>query len=161
MAVLPIRTIGDPVLRSRSKEVEEITDKTKELIDNMIDSMEAAEGIGLAAPQIGVLQRVIIVQIDDDLKVTINPVAVKKEGESVAEEGCLSVPGKTGLVKRAEKVTINGLNPEGEAVKYELEGLKARAFLHEIDHLNGTLFIDKALEIKEEEEVDPDSGVIT
>ncbi len=151
MAVLPIRKIGDPVLRSRSKEVEEITDKTRELIDNMIDSMEAADGIGLAAPQIGVLQRVIIVEIEDDLKVTINPVAVTKKGEAVAEEGCLSVPGKTGLVKRAEEVTITGLNAQGEEVKYELEGLKARAFLHEIDHLDGILFVDKALEVKEEE----------
>ena len=151
MSVLPIREIGDPVLRSRSKEVEEITDKTKELIDNMIDSMEAANGIGLAAPQIGVLQRVIVVEIEDDLKVTINPKPVKKKGEAVAEEGCLSVPGKSGLVKRAEEVTITGLNEKGEEIKYELEGLKARAFLHEIDHLDGILFVDKALEVKDEE----------
>lgn len=151
VAVLPIRKIGDPVLRSRSKEVDEITNKTRELIDNMIDSMEEAEGIGLAAPQIGILQRVIVVEIEDDLKVTINPVAVKKKGEAVAEEGCLSVPGKTGLVKRAEEVTIKGLNEKGEDVKYELEGLKARAFLHEIDHLDGILFVDKALEVKEKE----------
>jgi len=151
MAVLPIRKIGDPVLRSRSKEVENINEQTKELIDNMIDSMEAAEGIGLAAPQIGILQRVIVVKIEDDLKVTINPILIKENGESMAEEGCLSVPDRRGLVKRPEEIIIEGLNEEGEKVKYELEGLKARAFLHEIDHLNGILFVDKAIEIKDEE----------
>lgn len=151
MAVLPIREIGDPVLRSRSKEVENITEQTEELIENMIDSMEAAEGIGLAAPQIGILQRVIVVKIEDDLKITINPVLIKEKGEAMAEEGCLSVPDQRGLVKRPEEITIEGLNEKGEKVKYELEGLKARAFLHEIDHLNGILFVDKAIEIKEEE----------
>lgn len=149
MAVLPIRTIGDPVLRSKSKEVKNITDKTKELIENMIDSMEAEEGIGLAAPQIGVLQRVIVVEIEDELLVTINPVVITEKGKSIAEEGCLSVPGKNGLVKRAEEVTIKGINPDGQEVKYELVGLKARAFQHEIDHLDGILFVDKAIEIKE------------
>jgi len=151
MAVLPIREIGDPVLRSRSKEVENINEQTKELIDNMIDSMEAAEGIGLAAPQIGILQRVIIVKIEDDLKVTINPVLIKEKGNSMAEEGCLSVPDRRGLVERPEEITVEGLNEKGEKVKYELEGLKARAFLHEIDHLNGILFVDKAVQIKDED----------
>lgn len=151
MAILPIREIGDPVLRSRSKEVENITEQTKELIDNMIDSMEAAEGIGLAAPQIGILQRVIVVKVEEDLKITINPVLIKEKGNAMAEEGCLSVPGKRGLVERPEEVIIEGLNQEGKKVKYELEGLKARAFLHEIDHLNGVLFVDKAEEIKDEE----------
>lgn len=151
MAVLPIREIGDPVLRSRSKEVENINEQTKELIDNMIDSMEAAEGIGLAAPQIGILQRVIIVKIEDDLKVTINPVLIKEKGTAMAEEGCLSVPNRRGLVERAEEITVEGLNENGEKVKYELEGLKARAFLHEIDHLNGILFVDKAVQMKDEE----------
>ncbi|MFO7815478.1 MAG: peptide deformylase [Halanaerobiales bacterium] len=151
MAILPIREIGDPVLRSRSKEVENITEQTKELIDNMIDSMEAAEGIGLAAPQIGILQRVIVVKVEEDLKITINPVLIKEKGKAMAEEGCLSVPGKRGLVERPEEVIIEGLNQEGKKVKYELEGLKARAFLHEVDHLNGVLFVDKAEEIKDEE----------
>src|SRR6056297_1006607 len=156
MAVLPIRIIGDPVLRSRSKKVENITDKTKELIKNMIDSMNAEEGIGLAAPQIGVLQRVIVVEIEDELMVTINPVVITKKGESIAEEGCLSVPGKNGLVKRADKIKVKGVNPDGQKVNYELKGLKARAFLHEIDHLDGILFVDKALEIKQDDNKDKD-----
>ncbi|MCF8008907.1 MAG: peptide deformylase [Halanaerobiales bacterium] len=150
MAILPIRKIGDPVLRSRSKEVVKVTDNTKELITNMIDSMEAAEGLGLAAPQIGVLQRVIVVNIEGDLTVLINPILIKEDGEVIAEEGCLSVPNKTGIVKRPKQAIIEGLNLDGNKVKYELDGLKARAFLHEIDHLNGVLFVDKAVEIKEE-----------
>ena len=150
MAVLPIRKIGDPVLRSKSNEVKKINENTKELIENMIDSMEAADGIGLAAPQIGILQRVIVVKVEDDLRILINPTVIVKEGDSMAEEGCLSVPGKTGIVKRAEKATIEGFNENSEKVKYKLEGLKARAFLHEIDHLDGVLFVDKAIEIKEE-----------
>ncbi|MDZ7672205.1 MAG: peptide deformylase [Halanaerobiales bacterium] len=150
MAVLPIRKIGDPVLRSKSNEVKNINEKTKQLIENMIDSMEAADGIGLAAPQIGILQRVIVVKVEDDLRILINPSVIVKEGEALAEEGCLSVPGRTGIVKRAEKATIEGLNENSEEVKYKLEGLKARAFLHEIDHLDGTLFVDKAIEIKED-----------
>lgn len=150
MAVLPIRKIGDPVLRSKSKEVKKINDNTKELIENMIDSMEAADGMGLAAPQIGILQRVIIVKVEDDLRILINPSVIVKEGESIAEEGCLSVPNKSGLVKRAEKAKIVGLNENGEEVKYELEGLKARVFLHEIDHLDGILYVDKAIEIKDD-----------
>lgn len=150
MAVLPIRKIGDPVLRSKSNEVKNINEKTKQLIENMIDSMEAADGIGLAAPQIGILQRVIVVKVEDDLRILINPSVIVKEGEALAEEGCLSVPGRTGIVKRAEKATIEGVNENSEEVKYKLEGLKARAFLHEIDHLDGTLFVDKAIEIKED-----------
>lgn len=150
MAVLPIRKIGDPVLRSRSKEVDKVTDNTKGLITNMIDSMKAAEGLGLAAPQIGILQRVIVVSIEGELTVVINPVLIEEQGEVIAEEGCLSVPNKTGIVKRAKQAVIEGLNPDGNKVKYELEGIKARAFLHEIDHLNGVLFVDKAVEIKEE-----------
>lgn len=150
MAVLPIRKIGDPVLRSKSNEVKNINEKTKQLIENMIDSMEAADGIGLAAPQIGILQRVIVVKVEDDLRILINPSVIVKEGEALSEEGCLSVPGRTGIVKRAEKATIEGLNENSEEVKYKLEGLKARAFLHEIDHLDGTLFVDKAIEIKED-----------
>jgi|SRR6056297_249258 len=149
MAVMPIRKIGDPVLRSRSKEIQKVNEATKELINNMVESMEAAEGIGLAAPQIGILQRVIVVEIDGELMATINPVANKKRGKSLAEEGCLSVPGKTGLVERAEEVKISGLNKDGEEVEYDLEGIKARAFLHEIDHLDGILFVDKAQEIME------------
>jgi peptide deformylase len=150
VAVLPIRKIGDPVLRSKSNEVKNINEKTKQLIENMIDSMEAADGIGLAAPQIGILQRVIVVKVEDDLRILINPSVIVKEGEALAEEGCLSVPGRTGIVKRAEKATIEGVNENSEEVKYKLEGLKARAFLHEIDHLDGTLFVDKAIEIKED-----------
>ncbi|ACL69745.1 peptide deformylase [Halothermothrix orenii] len=152
MPVLQIRKIGDPVLRSKAKPVTEITKKTLSLIDNMVETMYQAEGVGLAAPQVGVSKRIIVVDTGEGqgLIELINPEIIETEGKDIMEEGCLSVPGQTGKVIRASKVTVKGLNRGGKEVRIRAEGFLARAFQHEIDHLNGILFIDKVVRIGEE-----------
>jgi len=143
MAVLPIRKVGDPVLRTDTKPVKEITDKTKRLLKDMADTMYDADGVGLAAPQIGVSKKMFVVDIGEGLISLVNPEIIESSGEDIDEEGCLSIPGEAGDVLRAEQIVIKGLNPEGEEVKIEANGLLARALQHEFDHLNGALFIDK------------------
>ena len=144
MAVYKIVEIGAEVLREKAKEVKEINPSIIKLLDNMIDTMNEADGVGLAAPQIGVSKRVIIVKVDDQLVELINPVILEKEGENVAEEGCLSIPKVTGDVVRAAKIRVQGLNRQGEMLDLNTERLMARAFQHEIDHLEGVLFVDVA-----------------
>ncbi|MGM0410468.1 MAG: peptide deformylase [Bacillota bacterium] len=145
MAIMNIRIIGDPVLRSKAKEVDEINDKTKELLDNMAETMYDADGAGLAAPQVGVLQRIFIVDDGEGLTEFINPEIISKNGRAIMEEGCLSVPGETGTVVRAKEVVVEALNREGEKFKIEASDLKARAILHEYDHLEGILYVDKKI----------------
>ena len=154
MALRNIVEEGDPVLRKTSKEVKEITPRTLQLLDDLAETMRAAEGVGLAAPQVGVLRRIAVVEADDELYELINPEIVLTEGDQFDDEGCLSVPGKAGKVHRPAYVEVNSLNRSGEEVTYEAEGLLARAFCHEIDHLNGVLYIDKAEDVRflEEEE---------
>lgn len=150
MAILNIRKIGDPVLRSKAKEVEEVTDKTRDLLDNMAETMYDAPGIGLAAPQVGILQRVIVVDVEDDngLLELINPEIISvSEEKAIMEEGCLSIPEEKGHVVRAKKVTVRGLNRNGKEVIIEAEDLLARALQHEIDHLDGVLFVDKMVKV--------------
>lgn len=150
MAILNIRKIGDPVLRSKAKEVEEVTDKTRDLLDNMAETMYDAPGIGLAAPQVGILQRVIVVDVEDDngLLELINPEIISvSEEKAIMEEGCLSIPEEKGHVVRAKKVTVRGLNRNGKEVIIEAEDLLARALQHEIDHLDGILFVDKVVKV--------------
>lgn len=154
MAARRILTAGDPLLRKRSKKVRRFGDGLGDLIKDMFDSMHAANGLGLAATQIGVLQRVFIVEIpaevDEDGKVTgpsrchvlVNPEIVRMRGEEEMVEGCLSVPGYRGLVKRATLVTIKGQDLRGKGVRLRGEGLLAQAFQHELDHLNGILYLD-------------------
>ena len=149
MAVMKIRKIGDPVLRSKSQPVKEINNKTIELLDNMRETMYKAEGIGLAAPQVGILQRIFIVDVNDNLIEFINPQIVSTESKSIMEEACLSIPGESGSVIRAEKVVMKGFNREGEEIKIKAEGLLARALQHELDHLDGNLFIDKVIDKEE------------
>lgn len=144
MAVFKIVEIGDPVLRQVAKPVKEITPNILKLLNNMADTMYDAEGVGLAAPQIGISKRVIVVDIGEGLIELINPEIIACEGKEVAVEGCLSVPGKQGDVERWARVKVKGLNRQGEPVEYEAEGLLARAFQHEIDHLDGILYVDKA-----------------
>ncbi|AFQ45616.1 peptide deformylase [Desulfosporosinus meridiei] len=144
MAVYQIVEIGADVLREKAKEVKEVNESIIKLLDNMVDTMHAAEGVGLAAPQIGVSKRVIVVQVDDVLVELINPVILEKEGANSAEEGCLSIPNMTGDVVRAAKVRVQGLNRKGEMVDIRAEKLLARALQHEIDHLEGILFVDVA-----------------
>ncbi len=145
MALRKIVTEGDPILTKRCREVPQVTDRVRQLIDDMVETMHDAEGIGLAAPQVGVLRRIIVVDVfDGNTYELINPEIVEQEGEQFEEEGCLSVPGLVGMVHRPAYVKVKGLDRNGEPVEYEGRDLLARAFCHEIDHLEGTLFNTKA-----------------
>jgi peptide deformylase len=144
MAVYQIVKIGSPVLREKAGEVKYISPAIEKLLNNMADTMYAAEGLGLAAPQIGVSKRVVVIDIGNGLLELINPVILEKHGNKVESEACLSVPGKTGDVARAYKVRVQALNRQGEMMDIEGEGLLARALQHEIDHLDGILFVDIA-----------------
>jgi peptide deformylase len=144
----------DPILRKVSKKVSELELKmplTQQLIDDMFETMYDAPGIGLAAPQVGIAKRIIVVHVgeDDGPYAIINPVLSDYEGEAVATEGCLSIPGKIGDVTRAEKCTVTGIDRKGKKFRLEAEGLLARCFQHEVDHLDGVLIIDKATDIRE------------
>lgn len=142
MAIRIIRLEGDPVLREKAKTVPEITKNVLKLLDDMAETMYDAEGVGLAAPQVGVSKRVIVMDCGDGLIEMINPVILEKTGEQNGPEGCLSIPGLTAEVKRANFVKAKGLNRHGEEIIVEGEGLLARCVQHEIDHLDGILFTD-------------------
>lgn len=144
MAVYQIVEIGTEVLREKAVEVKEVTPNIVKLIDNMFETMYAAKGVGLAAPQIGVSKRVIVVDVGDGPIEMVNPVILESAGEEIEEEGCLSIPGVTGEVVRAAKVKVQGLNRNGQLQEIAADDLLARAFQHEIDHLEGVLFVDKA-----------------
>jgi len=144
MAILEIKEYGEPVLRGKALPLKEITPEILNLIKDMAETMYTDSGVGLAAPQVGVSKRIIIIDGEEDgLIVLINPMIVKSEGEVVAEEGCLSVPGIYSQVKRSSKVTVKALNENGDPIEITKEGLTARALQHEIDHLDGILFIDR------------------
>ena len=147
MASRPIRIYGDPVLREECAGVDEVDDEVRALISDMVETVVEAEGLGLAAPQIGVPKRVIIVmepgEEERGFLALINPEIVSACGEEMVEEGCLSVPGIYEKVKRPQSVVVSGLDRDGNEVKVEATGMLARAFCHEIDHLNGVLFVDK------------------
>ena len=144
MAILEIKEYGEPVLREKALPVKEITPEILNLIKDMAETMYTASGVGLAALQVGVPKRIILVDGEEDgLIVLINPMIVKSEGEVVAEEGCLSVPDIYSQVKRSSKVTIKALNENGDPIEITEEGLIARALQHEIDHLDGILFVDR------------------
>lgn len=143
MAIRNIRKIGDDILRRTCRKVEKIDDRTKELIDDMIETMYDANGVGLAAPQVGVLKRIAVVDIGDGVIELINPEIVGASGEQCQVEGCLSVPGKYGEVIRPEKVIVNAFDRNGEGFEIIGEGLLATALCHEIDHLDGNMFVDK------------------
>ena len=144
MAVLPIRTLPDPVLRQKAKRVRTIDGSIKKLIADMRETLHADAGrAGLAAPQVGVSLRVVVIGLPDEEDIIlINPEMVRKKGERQVSEGCLSVPGYFGQITRAEIVTVKGLNQNGKEVRIKAEGLLAQALEHEIDHLNGHLYID-------------------
>lgn len=143
MAIRIIRKEDDPILRKVSREVDEIDDRIITLLDDMKETMDEAEGVGLAAPQVGVLRRVIIVDIGEGLIELINPQIIYQEGSQCGEEGCLSLPGISEEIERPNKVRVRGLNRKGEEIMVEGEDLLARALCHEIDHLDGILFIDR------------------
>ena len=146
MAIRQIRFNGDPILRKTSREVKNINDRIKILLEDMAETMYESDGVGLAAPQVGVLRQVVVIDIGHGLIKLINPEIIEKEGENVDIEGCLSVPNKIGTVSRPERVKVKYLNEFGEEKTIEAEGLLAKALCHEIDHLNGILFIDKIIE---------------
>jgi peptide deformylase len=155
MAVLPIKKYPEEVLKKRASPIPALTRDVRRLIDDMVETMYAAPGIGLAAPQVGVSQRLIVIDVSvrDEkypLIVLINPEIVEAENLIESEEGCLSVPGYTAVVKRAEKVVARGLGKDGKPIEVEGTGLLARALQHEIDHLDGVLFVDRLSAIKRE-----------
>jgi len=143
MSIPKIRKYGDPVLRQKCEPVKEVTDEIRKLIDDMIETMHKNEGIGLAASQVGVKKRVIVIDVGDGPLALVNPKITKRKRGDVLEEGCLSVPGIFANIKRATKITIEGLDKNGKKVTIEASYLAARALQHEVDHLNGILIIDK------------------
>ena len=153
MAIRNIRTDGDEGLRKKSKEVEAINDKIYTLLKDMAETMYKADGVGLAAPQIGILKRVVVIDIGEGLLELINPRIIAQSGEQLEVEGCLSIPGVLGEVKRPERVTVEALNRTGEKITIEGADLLARALCHEIDHLDGILFKDKVERIIDKEEM--------
>ena len=143
MVTLPIRIVPDPVLRQRAKRVSNIDRSILKLINNMTETMQTASGVGLAAPQIGISLRVIVIQIPgEEVIALINPQVVKRKGERMVVEGCLSVPGYQGEIKRSVSITVKGLEPRGKEVRLKADGLLSQALEHEIDHLDGILYTD-------------------
>jgi len=151
MAIRTIRKDGDEILRKVARKVEVIDDRILTLLDDMAETMYKSDGVGLAAPQVGVLRRVVVIDVGDGLIELINPVIVYESGEQVKGEGCLSVPGIRGEVKRPAKVIVRAMDRRGETFEMTGTELLAVAFCHEIDHLNGILFIDKAISTTRED----------
>lgn len=141
MAIRKIRELGDEVLTKNCKEVTKMSLRTKILINDMLDTMYEAAGVGLAAPQVGILKRIVVIDVGEGPIVLVNPVIVESSGEQTGEEGCLSVPGMSGIVTRPNYVKVRALNEDMEEIEMEGEGLLARAFCHEIDHLDGKMYV--------------------
>ena len=158
MAVRQIRVIGDEILKKRAREIEVIDERIVQLLDDMLETLHKTDdGIGLAAPQVGVLKRAIVVDLSAEENgegpyKLINPVIVKQKGEQVCREGCLSVPGKLGDVTRPKEVVVEALNEKGEKIKIKAKDLLAVVLCHEIDHLDGILFTDRATEFYDAED---------
>ncbi|NLK76759.1 MAG: peptide deformylase [Clostridiales bacterium] len=159
MALRTIRQMGDEVLTKKCREIKEVTPRIKELIEDMLETMYEANGVGLAAPQVGILKRLVVIDIGEGPIVLINPVIVETDGSQTGEEGCLSLPGKSGVVTRPNYVKVRAYDEDMQ--QYEIEGteLLARAFCHEIDHLDGHMYVEKVegelhdVVYEEEEEV--------
>jgi peptide deformylase len=148
MAKLKILKIGDETLRKVSRPVDNITPRVLTLLDDMVETMRAANGAGLAAPQVGVLRRIVVVETEEDgLFQLINPKIIAYSGEQESEEGCLSVPGRYGVTRRPMHVTVRALNRKGETVDITASGFLAKAFCHELDHLDGKLYVDCAIKM--------------
>ena len=143
MSVLRVVTIGDPILREKAITVKNFNTNLSRLLDNMAETMVEYEGVGLAAPQVGIPKRVVVIDVGEGLVELVNPVVVETKGEQFGPEGCLSVPGEYADVTRAKYAKVKAQDRHGEEIVVEGEDLMARALLHEIDHLNGVLFVDK------------------
>lgn len=150
MSILNIRKAGDPVLKDIARPVGKVTKSVRTLLDDMVETMREADGVGLAAPQVGVSLRVIVVDVGDGLVELINPEVVASEGCETATEGCLSIPGMFGDVERCTGVTVQGTDRRGNHVEISATGLFARALQHEMDHLNGVLFVERAQSVYRE-----------
>ena len=152
MALRNLRYEGDEILRKKSREVPLVDDRIRMLMEDMVETMYKYDGVGLAAPQVGILKRVIVIDVEDGKVYKMaNPKIINESGEQSAQEGCLSVPEKKGIVSRPMKVIVEYTDENNETVKLEAEGLLARAICHEIDHLNGVLFIDRVTDDEIEE----------
>ena len=151
MAIRTIVKVGDPVLSKKCRAVDKIDDRIITLLDDMIDTLYDSGGVGLAAPQVGVLKRIAVIDVGDGLIELINPEIVAEEGVQNDLEGCLSIPGKWGYVERPDKVTVRAMDRHGDVYEYEGEKLLARAFCHEIEHLDGILFSSHVTEFVEPE----------
>ncbi len=155
MAKLKIVKKGDDTLRKRCREVEGITPRILTLLDDMVETMRAANGVGLAAPQVGILRRIVVVEVEEgEVYELINPKIIAFSGEQEGVEGCLSVPGEWGIVKRPMHVTVRAMNRHGQTVDYTGSELLARCFCHELDHLDGKLYIDRAERMLSPDELD-------
>lgn len=150
MAKRKIITDKDPTLRQTSRPVERVTPRIQQLLDDMLETMRAADGVGLAAPQVGVLRRLVVIEVEEDHPIfLINPEIIYEAGEQEEPEGCLSIPGRSGIVRRPMKVTVRATGRDGKAFEMTGEGLLARAFCHEIDHLDGKLYTDIAISMED------------
>ncbi len=145
MAIRNIVKEGDPILRKVCRSVLNFDEKLATILDDMLETMYEANGVGLAGPQVGLLRRICVVDVGEGPIELVNPVIISEEGSQIGDEGCLSVPGQSGLVKRPMKVTVKAQNRQGQTFEVKGEGLLARAFCHEIDHLNGILYKDKII----------------
>ena len=153
MAKLQIRKVGDEALRKVCRPVDTITPRVLTLLDDMVETMRAANGVGLAAPQVGILRRIVVIEVEPgEVIELINPKIIAFSGEQDGQEGCLSVPGRWGMVKRPMHVTVRALNRKGEEFEITGHELLARCFCHELDHLDGTLYTDKAYSMDEDDE---------
>lgn len=144
MAIRRIRELGDEVLTKKCKEVTKMTLRTRMLIEDMLDTMYEAAGVGLAAPQVGILKRIVVIDVGEGPVILVNPEILETSGEQTGEEGCLSVPGKSGIVTRPDHVKVKAFDENMEEIELEGDGLLARAFCHEIDHLEGKLYVELA-----------------
>ncbi len=149
MALRNIVKEGDDILTKRAKEVPQVNEKIKSLLDDMIETMRANDGVGLAAPQVGVLRRVFVVEVNDEVYELINPEILEENGIQTGDEGCLSVPGYIGTVERPAFIKMKGLDRDGNEIQVEGTELLAVALSHEYDHLEGVLFVNKALDVQE------------
>lgn len=143
MALREIRVVGDPVLKKVCKEVTQVTERTRELIDDMLETMYEANGVGLAAPQVGILKRIVVIDVGEGPIVLINPVIEATDGTQTGDEGCLSYPGKSGVVTRPNYVKVRAFDENMDEFTMEGTELLARAFCHEIDHLDGHMYMEK------------------
>ena len=159
MAIRTMRHLPDPVLRQKAKRVSTIDSSIQQLIDDMVETMQQAHGVGLAAPQVGISLRVVVVQMPGEETIAIiNPKIVKRAGEREVTEGCLSVPGYAGEIKRSLSVTVKGQNRQGKAIRLKATGLMAEALEHELDHLNGILYVDHLENQDKLRKIEPTTG---